>query len=188
MNFHEGNAARLAPLVATLLALGADAAQGGRLVPLYVGDNFELYSYSKKHYRDAENAFKAAATPDTTVVKKEVKDKKPKSKYDRIRMTKNIDAPLNFDSTFFHLYLIPDLISSDLFNTPYNKYKDEFEAKEKEDEEYDALTYAQQRKFDRQKEKDQLKLGIKELINYLYVRINYLYVRINYLYVRTNYF
>ncbi|MBL4861644.1 MAG: M48 family metallopeptidase [Crocinitomicaceae bacterium] len=126
------------------------------------GENFELSSFSKMSYYNAKNAFHLAAVDTLSVVEKI--DTTPKSKYDRIKKKRDVEEPENFDSTTFHIYLIPDLLINDLFNTPYDKYKDEARKKEKEKDEYEALTYSQQKKVDRQKEKDRLKLGIEELI------------------------
>jgi len=127
------------------------------------GDNFELDDFSSNNYYVAKRIFEkenTAIEKDTIVAVEEA----PKSKYDRINKKKDVNEPLNFDSTEFHIYLIPDVIASEDFKSIFESYSDEYEAEQKEEEEYNSMTYTDQRKFDKKYEKDRLKLGIDELI------------------------
>lgn len=128
-----------------------------------LGENFELSDFSKSNYYKAKMDFELEQnTADS--LKVEVVEEKPRSKYDRIKSKKDVDLPANFDSTEFHIYLLPDIIADDSFDDLYDKYKDELIDEKKKQSEYDALSYNEQRKFDKKESDDYLKLGIEELI------------------------
>lgn len=131
---------------------------------LVFGDNFELNEFSENNYFVAKRNFEINNATTETSDTVEVVEKAPKSKYERIKNKKNVDEPLNFDSTEFHIYLLPDVIASEDFKSTYETYKNEFDKEQKEEDEYDAMSYAERRKFDQDYEKDRLKLGIDELI------------------------
>jgi predicted metal-dependent hydrolase len=127
------------------------------------GENFVLSEYSKTNYASAKQLFESKNTIeeiDTIVVEEKVQ----KSKYDRIKTKTDVDVPLNFDSTEFRIYLLPDVIVSDDFNSLFEKYKDEFDAKKAEEDAYDAMSYSEQRKYDKEEKGNRLRLGIDELI------------------------
>lgn len=124
---------------------------------------FKLEAYSKKTFEQAANDF-IIAKNDTN--KTEVKDTviKSGSKYDKIKNKKNADAPENFDTSKFYLYGISDIISDPDFLNLYSKYKSDFDKKEKEQEEYDAMSRKEQKIIDKEKAENVNKLGIKEII------------------------
>lgn len=125
--------------------------------------NFDLEDYSAHTYFEAQRNFEIE-NANSQIETNEIVEDKPKSKYDRINKKKNVDEPLNFDSTEFHIYLLPDVISSDEFKSVYEKYKVEYDEEQKNEDKYNALSYSEQKKFNKQLEKDRLKLAIDELI------------------------
>ena len=127
------------------------------------GENFVLSEYSKTNYANAKQLFESKNTIeeiDTIVVEEKVQ----KSKYDRIKTKSDVDVPMNFDSTEFRIYLLPDVIVSDDFNSLFEKYTDEFDAEKAEEDAYDAMSYSEQRKYDKLEKGNRLRLGIDELI------------------------
>ncbi|NRA13001.1 MAG: M48 family metalloprotease [Crocinitomicaceae bacterium] len=130
---------------------------------LAFGENFKLTEYSKSNYESAKGIFEInnIIDPNDSTT---VQAKAPKSKYDRIKSKKDVDLALNFDSTEFRTYLLPDIIVSEDFNAIFEKYKDEFKAEKDLEDTYDAMSYSDQRKFDQEESKNRLKLGIDELI------------------------
>lgn len=127
------------------------------------GDNFELSNFSSHNYIKALDLFNAKQIADSSVVDV-VPEIKPKSKYDRIKNKKDVNVVDNFDSTVFHLYLLPDVLSSIEFTEPYEAYTAERKIERENEDAYNAMTYNEKRKYEKQKEKDKLKLGIDELI------------------------
>lgn len=130
---------------------------------LAYGENFILSEYSKSNYDSAKTLFEINNSIDKndSVV---VKNNAPKSKYDRIKKKTDVDKPLCFDSAEFRIYLLPDIIVSDDFNSLFEKYKGEIEAEQAEEDAYDAMSYADQRKYNKKEKENRLKLGIDELI------------------------
>lgn len=86
------------------------------------------------------------------------------SKYNQIKNRKNVDLAQNFDSSKFYLYGLWDAISDSLFTHLYHEQKLIHDAKSKEKEAYDLLSRSEKRKFDREVEKKQYQLGLKEVI------------------------
>lgn len=130
---------------------------------LAYGENFILSEYSKSNYDSTKLLFEtnnSIPENDSTVVEHQA----PKSKYDRIKTKTDVNKPLNFDSTEFRIYLLPDVIVSDDFNSLFEKYKNDIEVEKAEEDAYDAMSYADQRKYNKEEKENRLKLGIDELI------------------------
>jgi predicted metal-dependent hydrolase len=127
------------------------------------GENFIPSEYSKTNYASAKQLFEINNIIDEND-SNVVVEKAPKSKYDRIKTKTDVDTPLNFDSTEFRIYLLPDVIVSDDFNSLFQKYKDAFDAEKAEEDAYDAMSYTEQRKYNKEEKENRLKLGIDELI------------------------
>jgi len=126
-------------------------------------DNFDLSDFSINNYYHAKYLYEKTLV-DTLKIEEEEPKKKGKSKYDRIKTKRDVSKPESFDSTKFYIYLLPEMISDDFFLNVYDKYKDEFKDREKEEEDLDALPYKEQRKIYKQNEKERLNVGIDELI------------------------
>ncbi len=124
----------------------------------YKLDNFSKKSFSIAANEAIEKQNKNVVIADTTV------NKKVGSKYDKIKSKKNIDNPDNFDSTKFYLYGISDIISDSLFVQDFKKYKDEFDVKEKKQEDFDKLTYKQRNAIEEKEELELLSIGAHEMI------------------------
>lgn len=123
--------------------------------------NFNLSDFSKNNYYKAFDLFNEKVKSDTIAEEIEIK---PKSKYDRIKTKKDVNVAQNFDSTEFQIYLIPDIISSDDFKTRYEAHSKQFQAEQGIKDAYDALSSREQSKYNIEHGKDDLKLGISDLI------------------------
>lgn len=125
--------------------------------------SFKIENYSKKTYTDAWKEFnekkaKSAVVSDTVV------QTKSSSKYDKIKSKKNIDNSENFDSTKYYLYGISDIITDSNFSLIYKEDLAKNQKEKEDKEEFDKLSYKQQKKIRKKNEETILNLGINELI------------------------
>lgn len=135
-----------------------------RTVRKLVYDNdFDRSRYSTVSFESARIAFEKTKAESGDTLQVEV-EKEKLSKYDRIKKKRDIKEPDNFDTTNYYYYLIPDIINSESFNALFDSYKVEFDQKEKEEAEFNALSRTDQRKVLKKEKEDELKLGIRELI------------------------
>lgn len=127
---------------------------------------FDLNDYAAYSFHTAAERFVATqqVTEENEEGTEEPEEDKKLNKYDRIKKTKDVNNPENFDSTEFHLYLIPDVISDSLFLDYYDQYADEKKQADEAEEAFKKLTRKERQAYLIQEEKDALKLGINEVI------------------------
>jgi len=132
-------------------------------------DKFELDDYEKISFQTAyERSLPdttSAATSDSSQVNEE---RKELSKYDRIKGAKTVEdvVVMGPDTSDFHLYLIPDLISDKAFNDQFNTYHESFKEKEEEEEKYRRMSSKERYYYDQKKEKESAK-QTEESVDYL---------------------
>jgi hypothetical protein len=95
-------------------------------------------------------------------IKKDTVNVESLNKYERIKRKKNYNDPTVFDSSKFYYYGLTDLINDSLFLEKYEKEAALIKDKNDEQEAYDIMSYSEQRKFDKEKEKE--KKQIEEFI------------------------
>lgn len=125
-------------------------------------DKFKLDEFSTMTFEEAEAKFELSKQD--TLVKTEVVEDKKLSKYEKIKKKSNTNDPLNFDAKNFYLYGVSDLIANEDFLAEYRNVKAKMDEEAKEKEAYDKLSYKQQRKVRKKEEKDEMHLGIQEVI------------------------
>lgn len=126
-------------------------------------DNFELSDFSHQSYYVAKEKYNKSLVDTLKVTTSDTVSKK-KSKYDRIKKKRSLDAPESFDSTKFYKYILHQMIDDENFTDKYEALRDELKEREKEEEDLDKLPYNEQKKVYAQQELDRLKLGIDDLI------------------------
>jgi Zn-dependent protease with chaperone function len=134
------------------------------LKELASASSFKIENFSKKTFEVASKEFLDKKNKITTNTVDSIAPKKSESKYDKIKSKKNVDNPDNFDSTKFYLYGISDLLDDTVFTKRYGNYKEIFLEKEKEREAFESLTYKQQRAIRNKNQKEELHIGVDELI------------------------
>lgn len=125
--------------------------------------SFKIESYSKQNYLEAKKKAESIK-PEEKEEKKETDEEKKKSKYDKIKTKKNIDNAEKFDSTKFYLYGLNDVIEDQFFKDIFFEKQEQFDKKEKEEEEYALLSKRERRKFNAKKEANELRIGSSEFI------------------------
>lgn len=86
-------------------------------------DDYAIISFQTAWDRKIEEIANQNANSNDTVVEQSTEKL---SKYDRIKKKKkNVNVPVHLDSTDFHLYLIPDVVSDKYFLSTYTKFKDQ---------------------------------------------------------------
>lgn len=129
---------------------------------LSYSSKFDLSDYAVFNMETARKKFEAQ---NETSDKEVVEVKSSSSKYDRIKKKRDVNEVMHFDSTEFHKYLIPDLITDDVFLSLYNKYQEEIEEEDRKEEEYNALTKAEKKKYNKEQSDSKLHLGINDVIS-----------------------
>ncbi|MBI1838355.1 MAG: M48 family metalloprotease [Flavobacteriia bacterium] len=124
--------------------------------------SFKLESFSKKTFNEAAHDF--IEKKNSVAVLDTASNKKTSSKYDKIKSKKSAENPDNFDSTKFYLYGISDLINDSLFIKEYKSHKSISLEEEKLKEDFDKLSYKEQKAKLKLEEEEKLKLNAKELI------------------------
>ena len=112
--------------------------------------------------------------PDTSTVAQpdsvQVEEKTQKlSKYDRIKGKKKVENTIvteSPDSSDFHLYLIPDLVSDQAFLDLYEEHNSAFKKREEEKKAYRNMTSKERYYYDQEKKK-QKNIKINESVDYL---------------------
>jgi len=131
---------------------------------LAANSSFKVEKYASKNFETTANEFIAAQETkkaDTIPVVEEPKEKK--TKYDRIKKTKDVNEVENFDSTKYYLYGISDIIIDEDFKTRLEKHKRIVEEKETEEKRFDALSRAEE-KAELKKRESKSKLHISQMI------------------------
>lgn len=127
-----------------------------------LSSKFELAGFSKFDYATAKLEFDKMKA-DTTV-KETPSSTENLTKYEKIKKKKNTDNAENFDAKKFYLYGLSDLIQDEHFLASYRKYKDIEEEKEKERKEFEAKPYSERKKLNKIKNKNLMRLDVKEMI------------------------
>ncbi len=120
--------------------------------------NFDLKKYSDKTFEEASLSFQKSIVKDTTAAT--VTNDEKLNKYERIKIKKNNTDPAVFDSSKFYYYALTDLLKDEEFNKRYNAYKDSLHKIEKEEEEFDKLSFSDKMKAEKAMEDS---LGIEPL-------------------------
>ncbi len=138
-----------------------------KMVEMTVGyKKFSLEDYSDLTFEQAIEEFenskielqrqKELAESDTVVVATE-----ELSKYDRIKIRNEgkvaLDANEEFKSDKYYIYALSDLKKDETFATLYAKFKKQAEEKQKEDDEFYALSRKERMKIEEEKKKLQVK-------------------------------
>lgn len=126
--------------------------------------SFKIENYSKKTFKEASIEFLDKKNKITPASIDSITPKKSDSKYDKIKSKKNIENPDNFDSTKFYLFGIPDMLDDTLFTKRFGNNKELFLKQEKEREAFESLSYKQQRAIRKKDQKEELHIGVDELI------------------------
>lgn len=129
---------------------------------LSYSDKFDLADFAVFNMETARKKFEAQNENAEEGV---VEVKSSSSKYDRIKKKRDVNAVVHFDSTEFHKYLIPDLMTDDVFLSLYEKYQDEIEEEDRREEEYNALSKAEKKKYNKEQTDSRLHLGINDVIS-----------------------
>lgn len=125
-------------------------------------ENFKTENYSKKKFSEAAEEFMKEKA-DTTAKVAET-ESKTGSKYDRIKKSKNVDNPSNFDSTKFYLYSISDILADNSFVSLYKEMNDAYQAEKKKEEEIDAMSRLDREKHIKKEEINRMRIGLNEVI------------------------
>lgn len=132
-------------------------------------DKFELDDYYSVSYKTAY----LRSIPDTTIsiqdTTKSDNTKEGLSKYDRIKGKKSTDdgeAWTGPDSTDFHFYILPDVITDQAFLDLYEEHHAVFRKEQEDKEAYRKMTSKERYYYD-QKRKSQKNIKVNEKIDYL---------------------
>ena len=129
-------------------------------------DKFELEEYSNVCFQTAYDRSLPKSDEvlkDTTTIEE---NKEKLSKYDRIKGKKTVNETVGPDSSDFHLYLIPDLVSDSAFLSTYEALHSEFREQEEEKEAYKNMT-AKERYYSDQANSSNKTIKTKKQIDYL---------------------
>ncbi|GAB5416252.1 MAG: hypothetical protein Crog4KO_11640 [Crocinitomicaceae bacterium] len=132
-------------------------------------DKFDLEDYYKISFQTAYRR----SLPDTVVVVEDTvqteNNEDGLNKYDRIKGKKTLEDGQIWegpDSTDFHLYLLPDLVSDQNFLDVYNEHHSVFLKQEQEREAYRKMTSKERYYYDQDRKK-QRNIKVNEKIDYL---------------------
>lgn len=101
--------------------------------------HFSWDNYSTRNFH--ESALLAIGKTDSLKsATPEVKTDAPKSKYDKIKTKKNVNAPESFDSSRFYLYGIPDILPDSTLRASYRSYKKAYDIRQAETADYRNMT------------------------------------------------
>jgi beta-barrel assembly-enhancing protease len=110
-------------------------------------DHFEWSDYS---LTDFHTSARKSLVKDTVPAVTDVKTDAQKSKYDKIKTKKNVNAPESFDSSRFYVYGLSDILLDSVLRSAYTSYKTPYEEKKAEKEAYRKLTNKEKYELDKQ--------------------------------------
>lgn len=130
-------------------------------------DVFTLEEYATQSFQTFyEGALQQDTMNRSDSIQSLSEDKKEISKYDRIKGKNIRDNSATPDSSDFHLYLIPDVVTHPEFLELYNDYHTAFKKKEEEADAYRQMTAKERFYFDQKKKKER-NISVKENVDYL---------------------
>jgi hypothetical protein len=131
-------------------------------------DKFDLDEHAAISYQTAyeRSISKTSEISDTNLVEEKNDKVETLSKYDRIKGKKTVEDVVGPDSSDFHLYLIPDLVSDQTFLDTYEKHHATFKEEEDEREAYRKMTSKERYYYDQKNGSDKT-IKVNEQIDYL---------------------
>lgn len=129
-------------------------------------DEYFPISYQTAYLRSISENVETSEISDSTKTDETNGSEQTLSKYDRIKGKKTVEDVIGPDSTDFHLYLIPDLVSDQSFLDTYEKYNASFKEEEEEREAYQKMN-SKERYYYNQKNGSDKTIKVNEKIDYL---------------------